>query len=503
MGLFNMTDKKRKKIENDIKKQYAAFLVNEMSENVQKGTEEILKGVPQIKHATINNASFNQKKGNLFEYIEAVKFNRNAANAGVSTRAVVTADVGRPHDAADIEIVKNGKVIEKVQAKFVSPSSKLSETKLEKSDVKSVFYQAGGQKGHFGKYRGMQRLIRKDDNYNSKGSLLESSKRLSKARADAGGLHSEDYKDVYKNLTDELTSKTDGITSGGTTLEELQKLNENPDKFLKELERQQFATEISTHTIKGAEVGFVTNAVVSGVQNIFSVLSDKKELDEALKDIGVTATKGALRGGFTGTLASLIRIKGKKAGIPVISDNCAATVIAGGVIDSGVAFYAYAKGEISSEELVEEIQNTVVKSASTIYFTKAIGAVPGASSIFLPMAIYSVASYAVAAIRSIIKNAELNAEEYKRIAAMLDENTRLIKEYHNKINNYMTQYEQNQRTAMSKFFESFEYNIETGENYDKAVCSLITFANRAGIILNHVDFNDFKVAMTSDNDFVL
>jgi hypothetical protein len=74
----------------------------------------------------------------------------------MSARAVVT-DVYDQGVAADILIKKGGKVQKEVQAKFVKSSNK----DVENSAARSVFDQAGGQKGHWGKYKGMDRLIRK------------------------------------------------------------------------------------------------------------------------------------------------------------------------------------------------------------------------------------------------------------------------------------------------------------------------------------------------------
>lgn len=94
------------------------------------------------------NVDFTYAKGNLFEYIESAKFNRNASTVGSELRAVITDSVGRPHDAADIEILKNEKVVRQVQAKF-------SDAKFASSD--SIYMQRKD------KYAGMQRLIRKEE----------------------------------------------------------------------------------------------------------------------------------------------------------------------------------------------------------------------------------------------------------------------------------------------------------------------------------------------------
>ena len=54
-----------------------------------------------------------------------------------------------------------------------------------------------------------------------------------------------------------------------------------------------------------------------------------------------------------------------------------------------------------------------------------------------------------------------------------------------------------------RFIESFEYNLETGENYDQALIAIVQFADEAGIALRNVNFDDFQNAMRSNEVFRL
>ena len=73
----------------------------------------------------------------------------------------------------------------------------------------------------------------------------------------------------------------------------------------------------------------------------------------------------------------------------MLSDSSAATVIAAGVVDSGVAIYEYARGEINSTQLVEQLQDTAIKATTTIYFTKAATIIFGATNPFIPCRLYT------------------------------------------------------------------------------------------------------------------
>ena len=226
-------------------------------------------------------------------------------------------------------------------------------------------------------------------------------------------------------------------------------------------------------------------------------------MSEAIQDVSKDVAKGAVRGGATGVVSTSIRYKGVKAGNSFLSDSSAATILAGGVIDGGVALYAYAKGEIDSEELVQQLADTAVKSVSTVYFTKAVEAAVGTANPFLPIAIYTVASYVVTNTREIIKNARLNEEEYNRMAGIYIESTALLRERHAQLLDDISAYRENQQRIMTGFLDTFDYNLETGENYEYALFAIVNFANQTGIALQHADFNDFKTAMNSDDVFVL
>lgn len=488
-----------KKIAKDISNHAGGFVGDMMSQNSHMTVDVMCDGMELFrqKAVQVQNVDFSYAKGNLFEYIEAAKFNRNAVGMGNNARAIVTDAVGDPHAAADILIEKNGGIVREVQAKVSETFNDGRQT----SAASSVFEHAGGQRNHWGKYAGMQRLIRKDNYYKDDVSLLDEAKKLAKSRGNSDSIHAHDYKDVYENLTDELN---DGTTySGGTTMDELRYAYDNPTKYAQSMEMRQLASDVGTTAANMAGASAVTSGIVSGVENMFMVLSDKRALSDALVDVGVSSVKGGVRGGATGVLSSLIRYGGKKTQIPVVTDSTAATVMAGAILDSGVAIYSYARGEITSDELRNELVDTTVKSVSTIYFTKAISAVVGGTGAFVPMAIYTAASFVVTSTREIISNAKLNAAEYERLAILLNNATDMLKEYHNRINAYMSNYEQKTQTVLQGFLMTFDYNLETGENYDRAIYAIVNFANNIGIELQHVDFDDFSNAMKSDMDFVL
>ena len=148
--------------------------------------------------------------------------------------------------------------------------------------------------------------------------------------------------------------------------------------------------------------------------------------------------------------------------------------------------------------------DTTAKAATTIYFTKAVGVMMGSAvNPILPMVVYTTASYVVTCTREIIKNAKLNAEENDRMTAILQESIREMNEYHEEFKQHVAKCEERQRRMFDRFIDTFEYNLETGENYDQALYAICQFADEAGIALQHVVFDEFSNAMRSKESFVL
>ena len=475
----------------DIAQKSGDLLGDSLSQNAHEATNEAINGMSLFiaKTKQVENVDFEFSKGNLFEYIEAAKFNQQAASAGKIYRAYTTDSLNQPHAATDLVIKNKGKVVKSIQAK------------VSNTAADSVFYQAGGPGSHWGKYDGMDRLVRKDLNYNENGSLLEEAKSLAKERAKTGSIHSEEYEDVYKHLTDETYYES--VSSGGTTQEELIAAHSSPELYARNFELQQLTRDMTDTSVNMAKSSAIMTGVISGVTNLFEVFKDEKELEAALLDVSKDISKSAIRGGTTGVISTAIRYEGIKKGSMILSDSSAATILAGGLIDSGVALYSFAKGEYSIEDLQKQLIETAAKSAATVYFTKAVEAAVGKANPFLPIAIYTMASFVVTGTKEIIQNAQLKQQEYERMTEILNESTSALQYYHDQLRINIQTYRTENQIMMNEFLDNYNYNLITGDNYDKALYSIVHFADRAGFELQHKTLDEFSKAMKSNDDFVL
>ncbi len=477
-------------------KRVGDYITNAVSKNVQMGTDASIEGMDLLKWKAdrVKNVGFEQSKGNLFEYIEAAKLQRNMGNkAGIRFDKNPITDVGKHKGGYgentapdDLRMAKNGRIVGRAQAKVNNDPHKTAVNFVNK------------------KYMGMQRLAPSD-------MVSEIHKQLDQMVA-KGEISRVAYNDAIKNLQyDGVTDPVTGISSGGTTTEELYSLcgkdgkvsTEAVKKYAKNFEFKQYKTEVVTTAKNGAISGSIMGGVVSGVQNMCAILSDEKNLNEAVKDIGIDAAKSGIRGGAVGGLGAAIRIAGTKNGIPVIDDSTAAITIAGGVIDSGAAIYSYAKGEITANELKEELVDTTVKSTTTIFIMKGLGIALKSVGPLAPMVAYSVASQMVTAARTIINNAKINAMEYDRVANLLKDSVRVMQNNRNQMNQYMMQLRQEQNENFAMLLNGFMFDPVTGNGYDETVNTITQFADRTGIKLQHTDFDEYCNAMSSDDAFVL
>ena len=102
-----------------------------------------------------------------------------------------------------------------------------------------------------------------------------------------------------------------------------------------------------------------------------------------------------------------------------------------------------------------------------------------------------------------VEQAELNAAEYDRMTALLKESTRLEQEYHRQLMDFMKQYEQQQRTRLNSLLDAFAYLADDDTNYERAVYAILNYADQTGLALQHGDFDAFRAAMCSEEEFVL
>lgn len=464
------------------------FLASFKAHNVQTGTDEAIKTTRLLleKAERLENVDFEQAKGNLFEYIEAAKLQTNLANeTGATFDKTPLTDIDEPHTPDDFRFSQNGRITGRGQAKF------------NNSPHKSAVNFTNS------KYSGMQRIAPSD-----KVPLIrdELEKMLSN-----GEISSDVYDDVVRNLYAGLTDPRTGISSGGTSSQEIYSIcgddgkisQEALEKYVRKFKYRQYGRELGTTAGYGAAYGAAAGGIVSGVRNVCAVFNDEKELEQAVKDIGIDIAKSGVRGGSVGALSAGIRIAGSANNIPIISDAAASTALAGGLIDGGAAVYSYVKGEINTSQLQDELTDTTIKSTTAIFAMKGFDIALKSVNPCLPVVVYMVASQVVMSAREIINNAKLNAEQHNRAAELLKHSVRLMEDYHRNMNEYLASCEQRQREKFRVFLRGFTFDPATGKGYEETVSTIKNFAETNGMSLQHTNLREYKRALISGEKFIL
>lgn len=486
----------KRKREYSFTKHSADQIANMANKNIQIGTDVTMEAMKHFrwKGERIQNVGYEQAKGNLFEYIENAKFVRNMANAGqgkLDKMPVTDLPAGRGgfggHTAPDdFRIVKNGEIKFKAQAKV---NNNIHDTAVNFTDKK---------------YIDMQRIT-VSDKY--KDALKELNEMVNR-----GEISKATYKEVLSHVRAGLTDDKTGISSGGTTTSELEqfrskdgKININAIKnYARNFEFKQVSYEIGNSGIKGAASGAIMAGVISGVENLFEVYKNRKNLDEALKDTGLAVKESAKRGGIVGLTSAVLRYIGLKHNVQTVSNSNVATALAAGIVDCGVSIYAYTKGEITSEQLQKDLKNTVISTSSAYYFTEAIKITIGSGGgVFLPMAIYTVTSSMIMATKALIDQAKLTAQEYRRAAELLKEETKVLKRYRQQLNDEFKRYRKERKSAMDEFITNFDNSAFVTLNYSDAINSIVKLSDQLGYSLQHKEFKEFEDAMNRHETFVL
>ena len=358
------------------------------------------------------------------------------------------------------------------------------------------------------KYKGMKFLIPTDQ--------LNATKEALKNAYKKDKISYTQYRLYLKRLEDNgLCDHKSGVSSGGTTNEELYSLRGNNNRvsvakaeaFAKKLEQEQFYRELQGQVINGAIGGGLAYGIISMTTNLFEVYKDEKELKQALKDIGLATAKGTVTGAAKGFLATLLRRKGASA-LPALKNSNVATAIASAMVECGIAIHAYAKNEITKEELTEAIGMTVVRTTATYCFTEAVAStgisasvgLAGAMSFFLPMAVFMTMQQVVMSFASACHSSILRAEEHRRVAALYNEAAEAMRKYRHNVDMVFENYTQHRQLVMIEFLNIVDENMLDEKNYVRAIIASVCLSKQLNLDLKHTSFDEFKKVMNSNED---
>jgi len=436
-------------------------------------TDAMVQGMDALRTAAAKLGAVNPKisQGNLFEYIEAAKFNADAALKQSGLRAEVTAAMGEPHAAADLLIKEGDRTLHQVQAKSMNCGSRTTHAISQP------------------KYRGMQKLVPANEAERVKG--------LAQKRASSGTLKADDYRDTAKNVTGELKAKQ--ARSGGTTYHENLKAAQQPKLYAVAQELRYVGKEVLVTGGQAAIAGGIIAGGVSAVKNGIALNNGEISIQTAAGNVVQDSGKAATRSGATGAAGSVIRYGASKVGINALAKSNVAVTVAAGGIDVGLSVLRYAKGEITAEELQHQVGMTGTCTLSSLYAGAAIGSVAGpVGAVVGSLGGYLVGSYLYQASTSIVEQAQLAEAEAERVMAiaqvavqaMQQERSRFTAEFQVAFEAKAQQYE--------ACFAAIEAGL-TARAPAEAVVGLSTLASSFGQQLRFSSFEEFDTFMGDAN----
>jgi hypothetical protein len=438
-------------------------------------TDAMQQGMNLFRVAAEKLGAVNPKiaQGNLFEYIEAAKFNVDAASKASSLKVIVTAAEGDSHAAADLLIKDGDRIVREVQAKSMNEVSNLTESLSDS------------------KYEGMQKLVPYGNESDVRNLAYQRSQNSS-----------DNYADSAKNVTDRL--KYDRVQSEGTSYQENLWATENPELYAAITEAKYVGKEAVATGASAALAGFVIGGAISGVKNTIAAWNQDITLEVAIANTVKDGGRSALRGGAAGVGGTVIRYGATKLGVKALSKSNVAVVVAAGVIDIGASVYSFAKGEITTEELMERVGQTGTCTTLSLYAGAAAGAILGpVGAVVGSMAGYLIAASIYQSATAIFKEGRLAEVEAERIIAMCEVACQTMKQQREEFNHL---FKINFKYRCNEF-DAVLAAIDAGlasKNYEATSQSLADFAALFGKKLQFQTFEEFDDFMlNSDEPLIL
>ena len=429
----------------------------ELAKNEAAATDALREGLEAFARKARDKTPAPQLKGFLFEYIEAAKFNQNAARAGSRARSQVTgAEEGGGHDVADIKVR--------------GPSGKETQFQLKASDDAVAL----ADKAMEPKYEGLEFQVPSDKRDEVNRILAE--------------------RGVSRKVVGDM--ELDGVSSGGTTSQELKWATKNRKLYPLKWEFGQVGREALETGIKAAVAAAVIGGGLSAIRNFCSYMNGQVDGRTAVKNTAKDTVSSSARGGGAGALGSVIRYGAGRAGVQTLTKSNIASAVAAGAIEVGTTVYALAKGEITTDEAVERIGETGCATASGIYTGAAAGAIFGPAGAVVGSVVgYMATAWIYQSSLTVLKQARLAEDEAARLIALCAEATRAMDLQREMFEAQLAALLDRQDQTFRRCFSAIDEALATDEP-DDCVRELACLTAMTGQALKFKGFDEFNEFMT-------
>ena len=451
----------------------AANYALEEGANYAESTREAFNGMELLrkKAEQIINVGDGQKQGNLFEFIEATKFNMDAALKSSDIRAFVTDAEGRPHAPADVEIRLGDEVLREAQLKSY------------RSAQESLFAQSNS------KYADMQRVSPSDQ--------FDKMQELANKRIETGTLKADDYQNTVDNMERGLRHKD--IGSPGTERSEAEYAAKDHERYIAEFKTKTTIEETYHNMANAAVAGGAISGAISITRNIVAVKTGEIEVDQAVMNVAKETAAGAARSTLVAGTATIIKNTALDHGLGAIAKGNVATATAVAVINVSKSVIKYAKGDITLEEMTIEIGQSGAQSISGLYFGIVGAAVGGPVGAMVgSMAGYLIANISYQTVVDIIKSSKLEMEQYERLKPIYEESIYQMKRMEEEFNQIMAEYFRESNKYIRNCFKLIDSAVEN-QDTDAMARGLVNLVSVFGKRLEVMSYEEFKDFMVDDS----
>lgn len=299
--------------------------------------------------------------GRVTEEAHAATFNARAAMQGrPDLRAHTTESQGRPHDAADLEVLKGGQVVERAQLK------------VYKSGEATAKAQSAP------KYAGQQKVVPSDQ----VGEVRATAQRQALRNQATRPAQARSYQDTAERATAQL--EHDGVKSRPMSQEASQRLAQRARQGEATLGRiapvqtQGLLAEVGKAAgqgaLQGGAMGAGFTAVTTGVGQAYRCARGEVSGKEALKATGGAALKAGAMGAAKGAAGAALKTGATalakqgthsafKGAVGTLARGNVAVAVGSVAVDGAVGVYKYMNGEITGKELGVQVAASSASAA--------------------------------------------------------------------------------------------------------------------------------------------
>ena len=158
----------------------------------------------------------------------------------------------------------------------------------------------------------------------------------------------------YKKRAEDYKKTQERIKPAKLTQKEALNARTNPEKFV----IKEVIKDVHNAGIEAAKSGIIIGGTISIAQNLYAVVQNEKDLDEAVKDVLLATAKTGVTAytvGAGGTTVKALMHSSKNQIVRRMGTTSLPTLMITGAIEIGSSFKRYINGEIDEFGLMEEL----------------------------------------------------------------------------------------------------------------------------------------------------